>query len=102
MSFPLFLAQLTTNLRLIPFALIIIVIEEIIPLVVMYTPFLLPSTCILPSQKERIDGKKREKQQGYATSMVSVYEDIFQKIEADPSVSVQSLLDGPGLISVNG
>ncbi len=82
--------------------LIIIVIEEIIPLVVLYTPFLLPSTCILPSQKERIDGKKRVKQQEYATSMVSVFEEIFHKGQADPSVSVQSLLDGLGLVSVNG
>ncbi|KAJ3490931.1 hypothetical protein NLI96_g1098 [Meripilus lineatus] len=89
-------------LKLIPFALIIIVIEEILPLVVLYTPFLLPSTCILPSQKERIDGKKRGKQQGYALTMHSVFEEIFQKGQSDPSLSVQSLLEGPGLTSMSG
>lgn len=88
--------------RLIPFALIIIVIEEIIPLVVMYTPFLLPSTCILPSQKERVDEKKRVKQQGYATSMAAIFEEIFQKGKSEPSSSVQSLLDRPTLTSMNG
>ena len=87
---------------MIPFALIIIVIEEILPLVVLYTPFLLPSTCILPSQKERIDGKKREKQQGYAITMNSAFEEIFQKGQSDPSLSAQSLLEGPGLTSMSG
>ena len=51
--------------RLIPFLLIVIIAEEVIPLVVIYAPFLLPSTCLLPSQKERIDAKKREKQDDY-------------------------------------
>lgn len=42
-------------LRLVPFISIIIILEEILPLVIIYAPFLLPSTCKLPSQARRID-----------------------------------------------
>ncbi|EMD32119.1 hypothetical protein CERSUDRAFT_162202 [Gelatoporia subvermispora B] len=89
-------------LKLIPFAMIIIVIEEIIPLVVMYAPFLLPSTCILPSQKERIDTKKRAKQAAYAFNMKSVFENVRQRVLAQPDVPVEELLDSAALISING
>lgn len=37
--------------------MIVLVIEEIIPLIVMYAPGLLPSTCIMPSQLDRIHAK---------------------------------------------
>ncbi|OCH91805.1 hypothetical protein OBBRIDRAFT_811989 [Obba rivulosa] len=89
-------------LKLIPFAMIIIVIEEIIPLVVMYAPFLLPSTCILPSQKERIDGKKRDKQAGYALGMKSVFEEVRQRALAQADAPVEKLLDRTALIAMNG
>ena len=49
-------------IRLVPFVLMLLIIEEIIPLVVLYTPGLLPSTCILPSQQERILNKRRQMQ----------------------------------------
>lgn len=42
--------------------LIAVVLEEVIPLLVLYAPWMLPSTCILPSQRERIQRKQREKQ----------------------------------------
>ena len=41
--------------RLVPFLSIIIILEEILPLVIIYAPFLLPSTCKLPAQAKRID-----------------------------------------------
>ena len=41
--------------------MIVMILEEIIPLVVMYAPGLLPSTCILPSQLERIQGRAEAK-----------------------------------------
>lgn len=41
--------------RLVPFIAIIAILEEILPLVIIYAPFLLPSTCILPSQQRRIE-----------------------------------------------
>ncbi|CDO72765.1 hypothetical protein BN946_scf184994.g18 [Trametes cinnabarina] len=89
-------------LKLIPFALIIIVAEEAIPLVVIYTPFLLPSTCLLPSQKERIDAKRREKQQTFAESMKPVFEGVHSRALEQPDASVDALLDGSALVSYNG
>ncbi|CAO1632383.1 unnamed protein product [Parajaminaea phylloscopi] len=43
------------DIRKLPlFLAILIIVEEILPLVVIYAPFLLPSTCILPSQLLKI------------------------------------------------
>jgi len=89
-------------LKLVPFALIIIIIEEIIPLIVIYAPFILPSTCILPSQKERIDDKRREKQRAYALSMRDTFERIQKLGEATPGADAKQLLNGPGLVAVSG
>jgi LETM1 and EF-hand domain-containing protein 1 len=63
--------------RLIPFLLILVVIEEILPLVVLYAPFMLPSTCVLPSQQERILLKQRERVQMYAASNGSNFQRIL-------------------------
>lgn len=60
-SVPLADAQSLDFNRLVPFVLILIVIEEILPLIVIYAPFMLPSTTILPSQAERIYNKREEK-----------------------------------------
>lgn len=46
------------------FLLILVTVEELLPLMVIYTPFMLPSTCILPSQRAKIRQRfevKREK-----------------------------------------
>ncbi|WFD30382.1 hypothetical protein MSPP1_001401 [Malassezia sp. CBS 17886] len=44
-----------SDMRKLPlFLLILVTVEELLPLMVIYTPFLLPSTCILPSQKLKI------------------------------------------------
>ncbi|KAL7281191.1 hypothetical protein ACG7TL_004499 [Trametes sanguinea] len=89
-------------LKLIPFALIIIIAEEAIPLVVIYTPFLLPSTCLLPSQKERIDAKRREKQRSFAELMQPVFEGVHSRAVSQPDASLDVLLDKSALISYNG
>ena len=44
-----------------PFVLVLIILEEALPLIVIYAPFMLPSTTILPSQSERIYVKKEDK-----------------------------------------
>lgn len=41
-------------LKLPLFVLILATVEELLPLMVIYTPFMLPSTCILPSQRTKI------------------------------------------------
>jgi len=89
-------------LKLIPFALIILVIEEIIPLIVMYAPFVLPSTCILPSQKERIDSKRREKQKLYAVDFKPMFALLHKRALEDPSIPLSTLLDGKALTPVGG
>lgn len=44
-----------SDLKKLPlFLAILIIVEEVLPLVVIYAPFLLPSTCILPSQLLKI------------------------------------------------
>lgn len=44
-------------LKLPLFVAILLILEEILPLVVIYAPGLLPSTCILPSQLAKIRHK---------------------------------------------
>ncbi|KAK7057388.1 Letm1 RBD domain-containing protein [Favolaschia claudopus] len=40
--------------KLIPFVIIAIILEEVIPLIAIWFPQMLPSTCVLPSQRDRI------------------------------------------------
>lgn len=51
-------------LKLPLFLLILVTVEELLPLMVIYTPFLLPSTCILPSQivkiRQRLEVNREE------------------------------------------
>jgi LETM1 and EF-hand domain-containing protein 1, mitochondrial len=88
--------------RLVPFALIILIAEEVIPLVVMYAPFILPSTCILPAQKQRIDEKRREKQQASAVSMLQTFERIRNLAANRTNIDLKHLLDSPGLAAISG
>ncbi|KAI0082005.1 hypothetical protein K474DRAFT_1655927 [Panus rudis PR-1116 ss-1] len=89
-------------IKLIPFAIIVILLEEVIPLVVIYAPFLLPSTCILPSQKDRIDSKRRDQQRTYISLMGEDFERIQNLVSADPSISADALLSGPALLPITG
>lgn len=62
---------------------------------VIYAPFLLPSTCLLPSQKERIVAKRREKQKMWAENMASVFQEVHSRALVEPEASVNTLLTGP-------
>ena len=92
----------TTLHRLIPFVLIIIIAEEAIPFVVLYAPFLLPSTCLLPSQKERVSTKRRDKLKGFADCMQLVFENVHKRAMSEPEVSVDTLLDRDAALSYSG
>lgn len=70
--------------KLAPFLLIVLVIEEIIPLIVMYVPGILPSTCILPSQLERIQVKAENTRKEAVKSVSSLLKDV--KVEDLKSV----------------
>lgn len=85
--------------RLIPFALIIIIAEEAIPLVVMWAPFLLPSTCVLPAQKERISAKKRATQQACAEHNKSVFEEILTRASSAKDLQGLLGLEGAKVVS---
>ena len=66
-----------------PFVMIVLVIEEIIPLIVLYVPGMLPSTCVLPSQRERIEKKRREKQETISHAMKSELRALSVTTEAN-------------------
>ncbi|KAJ6497892.1 hypothetical protein C8R45DRAFT_143713 [Mycena sanguinolenta] len=51
--------------KLVPFVFIAIILEEVIPLIAIWFPQMLPSTCILPSQRDRI-------RQGFIDAAVAV------------------------------
>ncbi|KAI0256312.1 hypothetical protein BJV78DRAFT_1358280 [Lactifluus subvellereus] len=74
--------------RLVPFVAIVLVLEEVIPLIVLYAPGMLPSTCILASQRERIDTKRREKQRAFAETMRGIFSDVYK---AGPTALASSL-----------
>ena len=83
--------------RLVPFVAIVLVLEEVIPLIVMYAPGMLPSTCILASQRERIDAKRREKQRAYAETSRDAFLDVFKAGPTALASSFPSTLSGISL-----
>ena len=50
--------------KIVPFVFFLMTLEEILPLMVLYTPWLLPSTTILPSQFLRIKSAEEIKRRG--------------------------------------
>ena len=59
--------------------MIVLVLEEIIPLIVMYVPAMLPSTCIMPSQLERIQTKAETTRKEALTSVRSLLQEAGTK-----------------------
>lgn len=46
--------------KVVPFLFMALILEELIPIMILYVPSLLPSTCILPAQSARIRARKVE------------------------------------------
>ncbi|KAF8647166.1 hypothetical protein AX16_006996 [Volvariella volvacea WC 439] len=69
--------------KVVPFLVIALLLEEVIPLIAIYAPFMLPSTCILPSQRARIEEKKTE----LALAYQSHYKEVFQRLEKEAKQS---------------
>ncbi|KAF4598369.1 Letm1 RBD domain-containing protein [Pleurotus pulmonarius] len=83
-----FIEQYHQDIRkLVPFIIIVLVVEEIVPLIAIYAPFMLPSTCILPSQKERIHSQKETK----ALSIAAEYQDTLKQLANEAAASPFSL-----------
>jgi LETM1 and EF-hand domain-containing protein 1, mitochondrial len=64
--------------------LILIILEEALPLVALYAPFLLPSTCVLPSQQERIE-EKAENDKSAAIADVRAWLQHAANVPLDPT-----------------
>jgi len=62
--------------KVIPFIVFALLLEEVIPLIAIYMPSLLPSTCILPSQRARMHEKKTEKALAFST----IYRPLFAQL----------------------
>lgn len=67
---------------------------------VLWAPFLLPSTCVLPAQKERIFAKKRATQQASVEQYGSVYQDIMKQSTSEKDL--KTLLGYEGSNAVCG
>lgn len=82
-----------------PFIAIVLILEEVIPLIVLYAPGMLPSTCVLTSQRDRIDAKRREKQRAYSETM----RDVFLEVrKAGPAALASSLPSNNSAIALCG
>ena len=77
--------------RLAPFVLVLVTLEELIPLMVLYAPFMLPSTCILPSQRERILSKRRRRIALFAGSMKEDFRKIVERASLQVVPSLRAL-----------
>ena len=83
--------------RLVPFVAIVLVLEEVIPLIVLYAPGMLPSTCLLASQRERIETKRYEKQRAYAEEMRDALLEVRKAGATALASSLPSINSGVGL-----
>lgn len=78
--------------RLLPFLLTILILEEALPLVILYLPGLLPSTCLLPSQRERIEAKRREKQLAHVAIAKLELQRLHRHHQLDTSIREEGLV----------
>ncbi len=76
-------------LKLPLFVAILVILEEILPVVVIYAPSLLPSTCILPSQLDSIHSSAELKKH-------QMMQDLLGKVETSPAGSEAAAKEGAG------
>ncbi|KAF5367412.1 hypothetical protein D9758_003638 [Tetrapyrgos nigripes] len=67
--------------KVIPFVILAILMEELIPVIAIYAPFMLPSTCILPSQQARIEEKKAVKALDASVSYRALFAELNGKAQ---------------------
>ncbi|KIJ18998.1 hypothetical protein PAXINDRAFT_97084 [Paxillus involutus ATCC 200175] len=84
-------------LKLLPFLVIVIIAEELIPFVALYAPRMLPSTCVLPGQRERIASKARNSQLTALFSHRGVFEAICRAGKQSGFVPLNNL-GNPGAV----
>ncbi|KAF8894920.1 hypothetical protein CPB84DRAFT_1782640 [Gymnopilus junonius] len=81
--------------KVVPFLIIALVLEEIIPLIAIYAPFMLPSTCILPSQRERIEAKRAEKAAAFTSQYMTTYAELKRAELPNTFLSLSALKNVP-------
>ncbi|KAH7913185.1 hypothetical protein BJ138DRAFT_1059668 [Hygrophoropsis aurantiaca] len=84
-------------LKLIPFVIIVLVAEEIIPFIALYVPKMLPSTCILPGQRDRIAAKTAEKQSAAISAHPRVFEALKKEGQTQGFVPLRNV-DNPAAL----
>jgi LETM1 and EF-hand domain-containing protein 1 len=71
--------------------------EELIPFIALYVPRMLPSTCVLPGQRDRINAKARNNQQLVLAGNWQIF-DLLRK-ESESSGFIPTLsLKNPGAL----
>ncbi|PWN36999.1 uncharacterized protein FA14DRAFT_8566 [Meira miltonrushii] len=77
------------DVRKLPlFLAILIILEEVLPLVVIYAPSLLPSTCILPSQSLKMRAEE-ERRRGLAIQRMAKEEQVRNFVDRLASTSCE-------------
>lgn len=101
-------------LKLPLFLLILVTVEELLPLMVIYTPFLLPSTCILPSQRLKIRKRFELKREECIKSLRQIVDantslqppyrlqEVGNSLTVLPPEAVRNLVDVYNLSTVGG
>ncbi|KZV95144.1 hypothetical protein EXIGLDRAFT_735914 [Exidia glandulosa HHB12029] len=84
--------------RVVPFVLVACILEEALPFIVLYFPGFLPSTCTLPSQKQRMAEQRAERQQ---LALHNNREALAAMAQQPAGVSLHSL-DARGLSALCG
>jgi LETM1-like protein len=77
--------------RIIPFVFIALILEEAIPVIAICAPFMLPSTCILPSQQQRIEEQRAEKAKTFAIQYKYLYGHLKETESPKGFLPLQSL-----------
>ncbi|KAG7449750.1 uncharacterized protein BT62DRAFT_928486 [Guyanagaster necrorhizus] len=89
-------------LKVVPFLITAVLLEELIPVMVLYAPAMLPSTCILPGQVRRIRDKKVERAREALPTLRKAHEYLevhkegpfpFRKDDLDVDGDMDSLVE---------
>ncbi|KAG1865867.1 hypothetical protein DFJ58DRAFT_743214 [Suillus subalutaceus] len=89
-------------LKLIPFVIVVLVMEELIPFIALYVPRMLPSTCVLPGQRDRISAKARNNQQLVLTGNWRLFDLLRKESESSGFIPTLSLKNPGALCGVVG
>ena len=77
--------------RLAPFVLVFAVIEELIPVIILYAPGFLPSTCKLQPQQDRIDNLADDKRYEALSDAQTLLKKLPSSVVESSEMSVHEL-----------